>query len=118
MENLLPAVKSISDLINDFESGKIAVPEIQQQRLRGHPLARLRRFAAEQQEVTWRRGPVWSKRGKTQWVEETEPSLVLYARPLAWFRRNAPTSVVTCVAATWSRLGECNERTFAPAASQ
>jgi hypothetical protein len=34
MENLLPAVKSISDLINDFESGKIAVPEIQQQRLR------------------------------------------------------------------------------------
>jgi hypothetical protein len=38
MENLLPAVKSISDLINDFESGKIAVPEIQQQRLRGHPL--------------------------------------------------------------------------------
>jgi hypothetical protein len=55
MENLLPAVKSISDLINDFESGKIAVPEIQQQRLRGHPLARLRRCAAEQQEVTWRR---------------------------------------------------------------
>jgi hypothetical protein len=35
MENLLPAVKSISDLINDFESGKIAAPEIQQQRLRG-----------------------------------------------------------------------------------
>ena len=63
-------------------------------------------------------GVVWSKRGETQWVEETEPSLVLYARPLAWFRRNAPTSVVTCVAAAWSRLGECNERTFAPAASQ
>ena len=63
-------------------------------------------------------GVVGSKRGETQWVEETEPSLVLYARPLAWFRRNAPTSVVTCVAAAWSRLGECNERTFAPAASQ
>ena len=38
---------------------------------------------------------VWSKRGWTQWVEETEPSLVLCARPLAWFRRNAPTSLVT-----------------------
>ena len=38
---------------------------------------------------------VWSKRGKTQWVEETEPSLVPCARPLAWFRRNAPTSLVT-----------------------
>src|SRR5262245_57740124 len=62
---------------------------------RCHPLARLRRFAAEQQEVTWSSGAVWSKRGKTQWVEETEPSLVPCARPLAWFRRNAPTSLVT-----------------------
>jgi len=42
-----------------------------------HPLARLRRFAAEQQEVTWSSRGVWSKRGKTQWVEETEPALVL-----------------------------------------
>src|SRR5262245_27522701 len=39
--------------------------------------ARLRRFAAEQQEVTWSSRGVWSKRGKTQWVEETEPALVL-----------------------------------------
>jgi hypothetical protein len=29
MENLLPTVKSISDLIDDFESGTIAIPEIQ-----------------------------------------------------------------------------------------
>ena len=29
MESLLPAVKSISDLIDDFESGNIAIPEIQ-----------------------------------------------------------------------------------------
>ena len=43
----------------------------------GRPLARLRRFAAEQQEVTWSSRGVWSKRGKTQWVEETEPALVL-----------------------------------------
>jgi len=41
------------------------------------PLARLRRFAAEQQEVTWSSRAVWSKSGKTQWVEETEPALVL-----------------------------------------
>jgi hypothetical protein len=68
--------------------------------LAGYPLARLRRFAAEQQEVTWVLRTVWSRRGWTQWVEETEPSLVLCARPLAWFRRNAPTSVVTRVAAT------------------
>src|SRR5438093_8097857 len=29
MESLLPTVKSISDLIDDFESGHIAIPEIQ-----------------------------------------------------------------------------------------
>jgi hypothetical protein len=40
---------------------------------------------------------VWGKSGETQWVEEAEPLLVLYARPLAWFRRNAPTSLVTRV---------------------
>jgi hypothetical protein len=38
---------------------------------------------------------VWSKKGEIQWVEETEPSLAPCARPLAWFRRNAPTSLVT-----------------------
>src|SRR5262249_2304687 len=45
----------------------------------------------------WRAG--WSKRGETRWVEETEPSLVPCARPLAWFRGHAPTSVITRVAA-------------------
>jgi uncharacterized protein with ParB-like and HNH nuclease domain len=29
MENLLPTMKSISDLVQDFESGNISVPEIQ-----------------------------------------------------------------------------------------
>src|SRR5262245_28020936 len=50
---------------------------ILRERTAGRPLARLRRFAAEQQEVTWSSRAVWSKRGKTQWVEETEPALVL-----------------------------------------
>jgi hypothetical protein len=68
--------------------------------LPGRPLARLRRFAAEQQEVTWCGVRFCSKRGETQWVEETGPSLVLCARPLAWFRRDAPTSLVTRVPAT------------------
>jgi hypothetical protein len=62
--------------------------------LPGSPNSKITPFAAKQQEVTWSRG-VWNKRGKTQWVEETEPSLVPCARPLAWFRRNAPTSLVT-----------------------
>jgi hypothetical protein len=43
----------------------------------GRPLARLRRFAAEQEEVTWSSRVVWSKSDETQWVEETEPALVL-----------------------------------------
>jgi len=29
MENLIPTLKSVSELIDDFESGNIAIPEIQ-----------------------------------------------------------------------------------------